>query len=555
MNSIWAVGRHTFAQCLRMKIAIAFLLLLAVSLTVLPFVMKGDGTLAGSIRTCLSYSVRMTGFLLSIVTVLVTVGVVSSDIRQKHIFLLASKPLARWEYLLGRWVGVVLLNAVLLGIAGVSIYFIAQHLRNGEATSPVDRRAVETEIFSARHKVSPEPADIDSVVNKRIAEYKKRGKYAQLLKDFKGPNDLPPEIAKIRLLTHLKKEELSKIEVASPGGWLEWKFKNIDIAGSTQQGQGKIADLNKSRGLYRIEVSTRVAGRLFPNGPVEINGVEGMVLRLEKEWFLAGFSPAEQKNAIVTDFRKDQNVKIVAQPMFQFRYKVTPIGKLPSEQSSLYRWLVFRKPGGKPLVASRTDGPIKTTTAVTIPAVKSLRKGDLMVGYRNMPPPATGPRVGFRRIHPVQISQKDVSILYRIGGFEGNFFRAMLLIFCQLVFLAAMGVFFGSFLSFSVAVLAAMVLLMCGVMAEWLSDAVQLSAEGEVNVVGMAGSLVLWLTEIIMPNLGETSPADKLVDGIYIPWWKGLGVTALWGVVVRTTIYLAVGCLIFHKRELAKVQV
>ena len=122
MNYIWAVARHTFAQCIRMKIAVAFILLLAVCLLGLPYVMKGDGTLTGSIRTFLSYSVSITGVLLSIVTVLVTVSVVSGDISEKYIYLIIAKPLARWEYILGRWLGVVLLNAVLLAIAAGIIF-------------------------------------------------------------------------------------------------------------------------------------------------------------------------------------------------------------------------------------------------------------------------------------------------------------------------------------------------------------------------------------------------------------------------------------------------
>ena len=65
MGSVWAIARHTFAQCLRMRVAAAFLLLLAAMLGALPLMMKGDGTLAGQIRTFLSYSTSLTGFLLT----------------------------------------------------------------------------------------------------------------------------------------------------------------------------------------------------------------------------------------------------------------------------------------------------------------------------------------------------------------------------------------------------------------------------------------------------------------------------------------------------------
>ncbi|MCK4277156.1 MAG: hypothetical protein KAX78_11610, partial [Phycisphaerae bacterium] len=96
MRSIWAVTRHTFAQCLRMKIAVMFIILLGVLLAVLPAVMEGDGTLAGKIRTFLAYGLSSTQMLLILVTIFVSTAVVSWDIRTKQIFTIATKPVSRW---------------------------------------------------------------------------------------------------------------------------------------------------------------------------------------------------------------------------------------------------------------------------------------------------------------------------------------------------------------------------------------------------------------------------------------------------------------------------
>ena len=56
MGGIWAVARQTFRQCLRMKVAGLFIVLLALFLAAMPYQMKGDETLAGRIRTFLSLS-------------------------------------------------------------------------------------------------------------------------------------------------------------------------------------------------------------------------------------------------------------------------------------------------------------------------------------------------------------------------------------------------------------------------------------------------------------------------------------------------------------------
>ena len=76
------------------------ILVLACTLGALPFVMSGDGTLAGEIQTFLSYSLGLSGVLLGLVVILVSARIVSRDIDDRTIFLLAVKPMARWQYLL-----------------------------------------------------------------------------------------------------------------------------------------------------------------------------------------------------------------------------------------------------------------------------------------------------------------------------------------------------------------------------------------------------------------------------------------------------------------------
>ena len=114
MRGIWAVARYTFSQCLRMKVAVLFILLLALTLATMALGEDPYKTLADRIRTFLSYSTSLTSFLLSVVTVVLAVSVVSSDVRDKQIFTVATKPLSRWQYILGRWLGVVLLGGILL---------------------------------------------------------------------------------------------------------------------------------------------------------------------------------------------------------------------------------------------------------------------------------------------------------------------------------------------------------------------------------------------------------------------------------------------------------
>lgn len=129
MRNIWAVTRKTFLQCARTRIIVVFGILLVICVLGAGFKMTGDGTLKGRIQTFLAYSTSLTQLLLCLVTIFLTTNIVTGDIRHKYIFTVASKPLARWQYVLGRWCGVVLLNMLLLAAAMGAIYFLAQHLR------------------------------------------------------------------------------------------------------------------------------------------------------------------------------------------------------------------------------------------------------------------------------------------------------------------------------------------------------------------------------------------------------------------------------------------
>jgi hypothetical protein len=84
----------------------------------------------------------------------------------------------------------------------------------------------------------------------------------------------------------------------------------------------------------------------------------------------------------------------------------------------------------------------------------------------------------------------------------------------------------------------------------WLAGSVSWG-EGVINSLG---AVVIYVVQVLMPNLNQTSPANSLVDGLYLSW-SAVGMAALLGLAVRATFYLALGCLIFHRRELARVQV
>ena len=78
--------------------------------------------------------------LLGLSTLWLACGTLARDIEECQMQVVAVKPIARWQIWLGKWLGIMSLNAALLGLAG------AEHL----SAAPMAR-----EPLARRHKGPP----------------------------------------------------------------------------------------------------------------------------------------------------------------------------------------------------------------------------------------------------------------------------------------------------------------------------------------------------------------------------------------------------------------
>jgi len=127
MRSIWAVAVNTTRRALRMKVAIVFTILLLVLLPVMSLAMTGDGTVKGRLQCFVSYGLSLTSFLLCLLTIFVTVYSITSDFQHKQIYTVLTKPIRRWQLLLGKVGGVILLDVFLLSFFALIITSFLPH--------------------------------------------------------------------------------------------------------------------------------------------------------------------------------------------------------------------------------------------------------------------------------------------------------------------------------------------------------------------------------------------------------------------------------------------
>ena len=137
--------------------------------------------------------------------------------------------------------------------------------------------------------------------------------------------------------------------------------------------------------------------------------------------------------------------------------------------------------------------------------------------------------------------------------------RALAMLYCWLVFLAALGLFASSFLSFPVACMLCILIYTVGMGAGFFTEAVDNSdtLDPARDPFGMAGPVFrlvgfafLW----VVPDFAFYDPAPRLVDGrlVSLVWLlRAVGLVA----IARTVVIGALACVLFHRRELAEVVV
>ena len=455
MHSIWAVATNTVRQALRMKVAAVFIILLLVLLPFMGFTATGDGTLKGRLQTFVSYSVSLTALLLSLLSLIVSVYSVTSDIEQRQIYTVITKPVRRSQLLLGKLLGVVLLNLGLLAIFSAIIYTIAVYTPTFARATPEQLATLENEFFTARRILTPGDVDVTRDVNDAYRRLKQGGQLDELL----------AQSSKEEILAQLTKQMKLEKRAAAVGRPLVWEFANV-----------KLLDPNDTIFVrFKYDVSV--------NPPDQ---------QVYSRW-------------IVGDLRQGQYGG-------EFR---TPVYPFPRKDA------------------------VRTFHEIAVPADAVADDGYLGVGFLNVPPNNTVV------IFPLE---DGLSVQYKADTFAANFFRAALLIFCRLIFLACLGLLAATFLSFPVAMLLCMVVFLTATCSAFVIESFDyLSAN-----MSLIYSFTVKLIVRLLPEFDKFNPSSFLVPAKLVSWSLLARCAALM-VCIKALLLLVLALVIFSFREIAKI--
>jgi hypothetical protein len=222
MQRILAITGLTWKAAFRFRLFLVIGVLLLAAVVGLPLLIEDDGTARGFTQILLTYTLTTITALLGLSTLWLSCGTLARDIEECQIQVVATKPIARWQIWVGKWLGIMSLNAALLALAGGCVFGLLEW-RASKLPAGVQKELREQVLVargSAKEKdFSPE---IDAEAKQILAERLKNSPVTTA--------DLPEVQRQIRELVKAGRQ------VVQPGYSRLWK---IDLSFAKNHLQGK----------------------------------------------------------------------------------------------------------------------------------------------------------------------------------------------------------------------------------------------------------------------------------------------------------------------------
>ncbi len=453
MLSLWAIAKNTFKMAVRMKVFVALSLLMLIMLIAMGVTMDGDGTVKGRLQTFVTYSFSLTSLILSLFSIIMSTYTMTSDIKGCQMYTVLTKPVKRYQIILGKLLGIMLINVCLLAMFSSVIYGVVIYMPKYLKASPKQMTILNDEFYTARVSAKPVQKDFSNIIDKSYKQLKNR-------------NQLPMGYSDKKIHNLIKRREQLAERAVEVGQDKLWHFDNINLP-------------NKNNSIFvKFKYET-------PDNPPNLD--------IKSRW-------------IIGDNR--------------------PVSDITTKRAETYAF-------------ERKD-LIRTVTEIKLPADAVADDGYLAVGFLNMQDHAN---------RLVIFPLKDgLEVLYKADSFTLNFIRCVLLIFIKVTFLACLGLFAASFLSFPVAIMLCLVIFTAGAANSFIVESFDSLKGSMSNLYDYTFRPFVFF----LPQFDKFQPAKYLVASKLLSWSQ-VAAMAMIMIGVKAMLLLVVAVWIFAKREIAKV--
>lgn len=206
MNRVLAISALTWKAAFRYRLFWLLSALLVAAVIGLPMLIKDDGTAQGLTQILLTYTLTAITAILGFATLWIACGSLARDIEECQMQMVTTKPISRWQIWIGKWLGILGLNAVLLALSGAAVFIL---LTNRASHLPAEEQKVlRQDIFVARASLKQPPPNYADEAEKALQE---------ALKINKIPENQVAEVRKM-FLDRIK----SGSEIVPPGYMKRW---------------------------------------------------------------------------------------------------------------------------------------------------------------------------------------------------------------------------------------------------------------------------------------------------------------------------------------------
>ena len=531
-QTIIAMARTTVAEGIRTKVVAGFVLIVLITVPCLYLLAEGDGTIKGRVQMFMNYSLGLPSFFLGILTILFSCRSLSNEIVSHQIFGIASKPVPRWQIVVGKWLGVMSIDVVLLGLVGLGTYVgtivIVKQFENdlehaliadgglspqqsANAVSAlshvrgVGKKGIESPIIGAMAQatgMSPQQvADVllklsesmrvdlrrydelrrqvlvaRATVTPTIPEDKIAEEVERRFQSLKKEGNLPETMTAREAREQLAIEEFSKYCTVPPMTTMEWSFQGPQPE--------KRSDFIMSL-RFKIQVGATV--------PAFRDSITGYTLEKDTLDCIWGIGDPRTANAAVLEY---------PQPIRVFQETEIPINCVEED-------------------------------------------GTIYVAFFNRDP---------RNVEAVFDLPNALQVLYRVGSFELNVFQACLAILIYLTCLASFGVCLSAFFSSAGGSIILIIFALIWLCGGFIAESVAVTEEYAPQDPGLDWEVRKIMVDSLTEGLsfGDLSPRDDLMEGRVIGWprlWTDCWRYAL----IKSGVALLIGVLVLRRRELAAV--
>ena len=600
---LFAIAFLTWKASLRYRFFWVMLVLLALSVGGLPLIVKDDGSAAGMTQILITYTLSMITAIMGAATLWISAGSLANDIENHQLQMVVTKPIAKWQIWLGKWIGVMSMNFVLLLLAGGIVLGMVEYRANKltwDALEKIEPRPDLDIALAAIRSGSPlfvqdpknpasplsssDPQDLlaelagelDDTFRVSLAQFQAQNKGKEPL--LRPVDEMREEIAsveenKLREELLLARDSFSmtpqverlvlvqgatnappSIRRMTLDTWVEgmikeyWPIREAQLLRQKVEAeiQRAVPVSEQSRELDSFEImmaTNQIAEEVMGYSQI-LNPGEGLALYFKKPM---SWRPGENGEFAMRFYFEDTLISYKADTLYPIMFRIGPGSqRFRGGQFNFDARTVHEIPMPVSLASNEEGKRVSMFSEdddIISVAIYNISEKKLRVPYRD----SRG-----------RIGGEGVEMVYREAGFLTNYLRALGIVFAWLGALAALGLFAGSFMSFGMSAFACLGILVVfaslGLAEEVVEEGtiMQTYSDGkrDKSIFDKGAVPALKVIVALVKPIKNYSPIEKLTEGRSVTWGELLKAYGyIWGLSGLSLGVL--GSFILSRRQLA----